>query len=671
MKYAYIDFEFNRVTHPRVNLVCCALGVDGVTEKYWLHNDSSSMLELKIRLKILGEQGYTFISYSVEAEARSFHSLGLDPTKFKWLDLFLEWRMLLNHNIHLEYGMHLNEDGEPHKVSFGKGSPHYGYAGAVFRLLNERVDTAHKTKMRDLIISDPDTFTDEQKEAILNYCSSDIKYLPRLQARMYEETQKMLGKKGMKDYVSHTQLRGEYAARTGVMVDLGYPIHVEWVRNFSRSVEDILTEIIEDILEQFPDLQPWRKEKNKGYVMSQSVLRSWIVAQKLPEWELTDGGKSGVRQLSLSLEAWTKYFNYSHEFPRNNFGSQMVRYLKAKQSLYGFVEARTPSSTKKKKKKFWDAVGPDGRVRPYFGIYGAQSGRSQPSSTGFIPLKSAWMRSMISPPTGYALASIDWSSEEFLLSALISKDPKMLAAYETGDVYLAFAKEIGLVPKDGKREDYQFERDVCKSTVLGLSYLMTNIGLAIKLTADTGKLHTEDQAEQLVQAFAAAYDIFAEYREEIVDNYRNVDNHLILPCGWAMGPDNRNHRSIANMPIQGMGSSIMRKAVALAQDAGLDVVYTLHDALTIQYRLHDYAAIDKLAECMDEAFRYYFPKHLQKRATCRLDANTWSLEYLDGKITTPKGMPVAVQSVYVDKRGKKEYEKFSKYFHQVNPVDWL
>jgi len=655
IKFVFLDAEFNQTSEPRVNPVC--LCWDG--EQAWHHKELGERIATKARMEALRDAGHVFVSFSVESEARYFHALGLDPREFQWICLYLEWRQLLNHNADLMYGDHLSG-----RVTQFSGAPDYSLAGALFRLLKVKVDTDRKAEMRKLIISNPAEFSEEHKREILEYCASDVTHLKALFAAMIKKYQT----KFPKEYLDsgklheHMLLRGQYAARTSIMVDLGYPLDVDSTRNFSDSVSRMLHECMSDINDQFPDIVPFRWDIKKSlFIMNTKPIRQWIAQQPMADtWDLTDGGATGKKkELSLSVDVWTKFFDFKHNYPRGNFGAQMVRYFKLKQSLNGFMPRKEGAKTK----SFWDSVGSDGRVRPYFGIYGAQSGRSQPSATGFIPLKAAWIRSLIQARPGRAIAGVDYSSQEFLLSALASQDEAMLKAYESGDVYLAFAKQIGIAPKDATKASHKFERDLCKSTILGLSYLMSKVGLARKLTNDTGKEHTENEAQALVDLFDATYPYLQGYREEIATRYES-DRYLQLPCGWCMFGDNPNMRSVSNMPIQGWGSSIMRKAVEFAQDAGLDVIYTLHDAIYIEYDSGKYAAIDKLCEAMDRAFRFYVPDNRKARANCRLEADTWSLDYpdVDDTIKTPKGMEVLRQKVHVDGRSIDDYKRFKQYF---------
>jgi hypothetical protein len=188
--------------------------------------------------------------------------------------------------------------------------------------------------------------------------------------------------------------------------------------------------------------------------MDTKIVKDWI--SKCPhasKWELTEN-----KDLSLAADAWKKFYNYSHDYPEFNFGAQMLRYANFTQQLKGFTPTMGKSS-------FWDYVGTDGMVRPYMNIYGAQSSRSQPSSTSLLFLKTGWMRSLCVPPKGYAIGTIDYSSQEFLIGGLLSKDKKMIDAYASGDVYLSYGKQIGLIPKDGTKITHGKQRDAQKPVI--------------------------------------------------------------------------------------------------------------------------------------------------------------------------------------------------------------
>lgn len=264
------------------------------------------------------------------------------------------------------------------------------------------------------------------------------------------------------------------------------------------------------------------------------------------------------------------------------------------------------------------------------------------------------MRAFISPRPGRALASIDYASQEFLIAAVLSQDYKMMEAYESGDVYLAFAKAARLVPSDGTKSSHKKERDMCKALVLGISYDMSPKGLSGRLGC------TEKQAEEYVSTFFDTYPDYAHWKEDTLFEYSR-DSYLALPDGWVMWGDNDNKRSVGNFPVQGHGAVVMRDAVARAQDEGLDVVYTLHDALTIEFASKDHKeAITLLMTAMSEAFHYVMSRY-GKCPKIRLEGETWSRDY-EGE-PTGQVPDVGYMTTYITEKGAKDYERYKKFFN--------
>lgn len=677
-KYLDIDFEFNNTKEPVVNLVCSAYKTtDGIVNSHWLHKDKQAQENLADELKDFIDQGYIIRAYAAIAEARCFEALGINPLKVQWIDMFLEYRNLMNHS-DLQFGRQLIEGkiyrNPMHRYDKRFRKPEEGLAAAVFKLLDIQIDTERKNFMRDVIIDG--RYVEKYKDEILEYCESDIKYMDKLFKEMVKIYVNRLPKRELKKLKQEMLLRGEYAARTAIMESIGYPINLKATRNFSKSVQDILNEIAEDINEQFPDILPFERNRaTRKFVFKQNKAKEQIEKyckeNNIDSWDRSE--KTG--EYSLSVDAYSKFFHYRHDFPRGNYFAQVLRYKKAEQHMNGFKPKakpincwpgttilKTKDTANMRRNTFFNYVGSDERVRPYFNIYGAQSSRSQPSATSFLFLKAAWMRSLCEPLPGKCVIGIDFGQQEFLLKGLVSGDKEMLRAYESGDVYLYFGKNTGGIPKDATKEHPL--RDKYKSTTLGIQFLMTKFGLSKKLTNDTGEFHSEDDAQELIDDFNELYSVGAEHSEDIIEEYHNGKGYIKLPCGWTMWDRNPNDRSVANMPIQGFGGSIMRKAVGFAQDKGLDVIFTLHDAIYIEC---DYErridAIALLAEAMDEGFRFYFED--KSKANIRLDADVWGPDCSDKKYEVSycdNRIPVKEQKIYIDGRSKEEYKKFNKYF---------
>ena len=72
---------------------------------------------------------------------------------------------------------------------------------------------------------------------------------------------------------------------------------------------------------------------------------------------------------------------------------------------------------------------------------------------------AVWLRSLIKPEPGMAVAYVDYSSMEFLIAASLSDGHcgpvnNMLDMYESGDPYLSFAKSVGAVPQTATKKSH-------------------------------------------------------------------------------------------------------------------------------------------------------------------------------------------------------------------------
>ena len=183
--------------------------------------------------------------------------------------------------------------------------------------------------------------------------------------------------------------------------------------------------------------------------------------------------------------------------------------------------------------------------------------------------------------------------------------------------------------------------------------------LAHRLSNDLKKTYTEEDAQELISKFYEAFPDFSYWQKETIETYRCAGRFakIKLPCGWYMFNNNTNAKSVGNCPIQGFGS-IMRKSVGYAQDDYLNVIFTLHDALYVEYDSKDIdTVIERLKSAMDKGFKFYFSDRMKKRANCRMDVFTWSLDF---KNKPHKTYPTSDK--YIDKKSESDYKKYRKYF---------
>lgn len=550
--YVYIDFEFNQTKEKKLNVICAAWEVweDGqFMERFSTWFDTAQdVVDFQVEMEALRDEGYIFVAYAVIAEAGSFYSLGIHPFKYmKWIDLYLEYRMLLNHNHKYAYGWQLLNGKKrftlPPKPKWkrtkeddGKSAPpEYGLAAACFKILNVFVDTDHKNEMRDLIIAGG-PFTARDKKAILDYCESDVKYLSKLHHGIKKSITKGLAPYDKYSYEKDAVRRGDYAARSAYMERIGHPIDYEGAKNFGSHVATILFEVAREISEAFPEVRPFIFNAKKGvFQKKEKNIRRWIMERHtLPDghldWEKTETGKA-----SLSLDAFKAHYPYTDEFPEDSFGAQMVRFLRTQKAMNGFQPPRG------KKRTFWDSVGSDKWVRPYMGIYGAQSARSQPAATGFIPLKAKWMRVLLQPPPGLCYISVDWSSQEFLIGGLLSGDRNMIDAYQSGDPYMATAILAGAAPKDATKKTHPLIRDKFKSTCLAKGTLIRVKGWGYLPIED---ITSEHQVWDGVAWRKCGGSKFMGHKPvvEVDDIYTTGDHKVLMNSGWREVRDAKKKR---------------------------------------------------------------------------------------------------------------------------------
>ena len=250
-------------------------------------------------------------------------------------------------------------------------------------------------------------------------------------------------------------------------------------------------------------------------------------------------------------------------------------------------------------------IGSDGRNRCLMSPFGTITGRCAPSTTKFIFARPAWMRSLIRPEEGRALAYIDWSSQEYGIGAVLSQDPAMIADYEAGDPYLGFAKRIAMVPADATKQTHRAERDIVKSVILGTQYGMGEQSLAVRINEPVV------YARDLLRAHRSTYRKFWDWSDAAV-NLALFRGRLWTRFGWQTWTRHRkptendsgdaNIRSLSNFPCQGNAADMLRFAAGFVCDAGLMLDATIHDAVLIEAEAEDIdAAVNQARQAMDRA----------------------------------------------------------------------
>ncbi len=476
-----------------------------------------------------------------------------------------------------------------------------------------------KNELRDIILTAPLPFTDEQRFKILEYAEEDVIDLFKIDDELHRVIKKQTGWDDEKVTKARTN-RGRFAANTAHMVRRGLPISKERLNNLRtnkvRLMGEFFTEFNKDyfpIYTYFKDT--WHRRNREfdafiGHLKSIGHVDKWST-NKNGSFSTSVADGSDVQKYAVGEQ--TKYTPISRykaiDRVTNAVGSIPV--LNGTTLSESGVEDGVDSTT-----TLLSFLGDDYRLRPYFGIYGTQTGRNAPKATGFLPAQSSWLRALIEPPKGRCVVEIDVSSQEFFIAAALSKDEGLHRAYNKesftrGDPYLAFAYEAGILTDkevemflnnkatDGEGltgddlEMFNHSKDLrklSKSTVLGLSYGLGVKNLANKLRSDSKDWTIPDsKAKELVDLHKQAYPTYYAYKEQIADDYFNERKPIIMPDGWylAAGKPSAQRLSVLNVPFQGSGASWMHSCVDMLMGANIEVICPVHDAIIFECDIED------------------------------------------------------------------------------------
>jgi len=601
-KFCFIDFEFCESNQRQLNLTSCSYQLcTSEVVNVWLKGSDKRKRQLSKYLKELNRQGYIFVAYAATAEARSFLAMGLDPNEFKWVDLYFEHRQLTHTYNKFKYGRYYKKTGIMRtsvppsydaRKNIGKDNNEVGmgYKDAVAVHFGAHIDSSHKTAMRDLILENKPEYSKQEKHDIMNYCASDIKWLPKLLVSMNKEIAFVT--RCTKSEILEIQIRrGDFAASLAKMEEEGFPLDVDAVNNLRDNYEIAKDEIIEELNNVYPF---YVREKSRKSEFKGTYKKKYDRFKEFVETcEQIDHNRWALSEKSGKYKSDEKTLD-------NYLGIPEIKAYKDANKLMGQMKwFQLPES--EEDTDFFDNVGSDGRLRAFLGAFGTQTGRNAPKAKTFVLAMSSWLRCLVRPEKGESIVAIDYASQEFIIAAIMSRDPDMMKAYASGDPYLYFAKKAGAVPENGTKAQYPNERNLFKATTLGLQYGMGALSLSIKLTADCGRIITEAEAKKLISLHKKTYPRYWVWLDNQEYEYKR-NKYLMLKDGWALLPDNDNGLSVKNFPVQGTGAVIMRRAVYLAHRKGLRLLAPLHDAIYAIYNEVTEADHPRLlSECMQQA----------------------------------------------------------------------
>jgi DNA polymerase-1 len=402
-----------------------------------------------------------------------------------------------------------------------------GLIGALTYFGLDTIGATEKDETRTLILRGG-PWSDSERGEIIEYCATDIDALERLLPAMLPRLD-----------LPRALLRGRYMAAAAAMEFAGVPIDMALLALLREHWIDIQDDLIRAIDADYGVFEgrSFRAERWAQYLAKHGIPWPRLESGAL---DLSDGA---FRQMA-----------------------------KAHPSVAPMRELRSALSDLRLNDL---AVGQDERNRTILSAFRSRTGRNQPSNSKFIFGPSVWLRGLIKPPPGHGVAYIDWSQQEFGIAATLSGDLAMQAAYQSGDPYLAFAKQAGAVPPDATKKTHGPTRELFKQCVLAVQYGMGAESLACRIG------QAPVVARDLLRAHRETYRSFWRWSDAALD-HAMLTGSLHTVFGWHVHVgENPNPRSLRNFPMQANGAEMLRLVCCLATERGIEICAPVHDAVLI------------------------------------------------------------------------------------------
>jgi DNA polymerase I len=403
-----------------------------------------------------------------------------------------------------------------------------GLLGALAYFGLPAMTVAEKDANRDLVLRGG-PWSQSERQEILDYCLSDVVALGHLLPALLP-------------YIDwpRAPLYGRYGIAVAKMQNAGVPVDMGALNALREGWHDIQGQFIQEVGAQYGvfDNSSFRRDRFAHYLREEGI-----------PWPLLPSGELDLRDETFKT--------MSEVYPQ-------------------IGPLRELRKTLSKLQAFSLPVGSDARNRCSLKPFGTITGRNTPSPSEFVFGLPKWLRGLIKPAKGFGIALLDYSQQEFGIAAALSGDERMKAAYATGDVYLAFAKQSGAVPLDATADSHPQEREQFKQCVLAVQYGMGPESLALRIKQPIAR------ARELLALHRSTYSTFWRWSDR-VEFQAAFGRRLWTTLGWQLHTDGLlKPRTNRNFPMQANGAEMLRLACIRLTEDGIRVCAPVHDALLIE-----------------------------------------------------------------------------------------
>lgn len=241
-------------------------------------------------------------------------------------------------------------------------------------------------------------------------------------------------------------------------------------------------------------------------------------------------------------------------------------------------------------KRIFQAIGPDGRLRPSWNTCGTDTGRWSCSQPNMMNLPQT-LRYMYRAPSGHVIVHADKTALELNVMAAVSRDRQLKKNLATGDVYTEDAKMMFDLPASLTRKEldkkYPGTRQLSKIGHLSFQY-----------EATTGTLYSAylgfDRTTKFKNVQFFHRKLKAIYADTVA--YWAAEKARVMACGYSETRIMKRRRyypvepagtETSNYPVQGTAADIMNiETIELDKTLkrcvpSAKMVGQLHDALDV------------------------------------------------------------------------------------------
>jgi len=460
-----------------------------------------------------------WIAHNVIAEAQTFLSYGIKLPKY-WWDTLIEDR----------------------KLKFGKVQSH-SLLAACGRYGIQTISEDLKKYFINKIILANETYTDEQMSKILDYCESDVEAGAALFLEQCKEIEKVKKFDGPEMIISQALFSGAAVACTAQVEFNGNHLNLELLKKIDDAFPYVKRKMIDELNAEL--------DVYENDVLKQHKFDAWIERIGLADvWPLTITGQYKTDEKTLDT------YKDAHPDIRKFKLAQM--FIGARK-LKGFI------------------VGPDGKARCSYRMYGLKTGRTNPSTAKHPFNAPKAMRNLIKAPKNKIMVNFDYRSQEVAIAAYLSQDPNMMAAVQKTDPYIHIAKLNKAVPDNATKKSHKAIRNLYKTTTLAALYGQGAVNMSKRMNLII------DYGQELFVKIKNTFPTYFAWAKTMFDK-AIVNGYAETKYGWRYyfkPGELYNPRTFYNFPIQAHGSEMLRRALIDLTTAGIEVNALIHDGIVI------------------------------------------------------------------------------------------